>query len=570
MKGNNVNDIINIVFGICIFVFILIGAIQFAKKNPQEAPVVTIATPVTKNNDKTVTSVTQHSQIAGASSGSNPDKNININIIVNIGMSVITAIFAGLMIAFWVIYPSTKSSATSGLPPYTATVKETFANMIEGLDNSDTTTVTINTSISSRYKYGNSKLMEDLTNNYTMKDFYIMSSFNSFIMDSEQAYGRMNLIMADYLLAQGVRYFDVCVFPDVDTKTVPVIANSTDKNNRDVKNTTNTILFQDAINTLITKAFNRKYSPNSNDPLIIMIRMSPCQDFSQQLIENLATIMEGIPEAHQPSVNYRYNMQNYHILNNDMNSDDNKINKSKMCEIITNSDNNLNNSINKLQNISENLIVTNFAFIPVYAVQGKILFVMDDSCSMALSNERIQKNICGAFTNYALEDGVLTASSFLQTEKVNLSMENDKNVIMNASDILDTITDVKSTRDPYTNYSKLNMLCAYPSFYQSNPSNSDSKTLLNLGCQIIPMRLYTTDPATDNNLAYMIDLFNGAGSAFVLRSDTINIKTSCQPLTKQKYSSQPKTFTSSYPPAKFTIISNQQSADNDPNFISST
>jgi hypothetical protein len=475
------------------------------------------------------------------------------------------------MILIWVYYP--KANATSTL--YPTNPVEAFTNMIEGLDNSSstsssdaTTPVTINTKISSRYKYGTSVLKEDVINNYTLKDYYIMSSFNSFIQSSDLTYGVVDLIMADYLLAQGVRYFDICVFPDAINPSIPVIANSTDKTNREIKNTQNTILLQDAIKVLSTKAFNRKYSPNPNDPLIIMIRTSPCEESSQEYITNIANILDtGILEKYKPSIYYRYNMQNEHILQNDINSEDNRVLQSNMCKLITDTAN-INNNLEEIKNISEQLIVTNFAFIPLYAVQQKMLIVMDDSCPALLANSTIQSNICSVFTNYALEDGVLSSSTFLQTEKVNLSLDNIKNVILSAPEVSDSVSDNnESTKTPFINYGMMNMMCAYPPLFQSNPPSTDFLKMSALGFQIVPQRWYISNPSTDTNLKDAIEYFNSAGCSFVVRSDKNNVKTVCKELTKQKYSSQPKQFTSTYPPSSFDIYMNQSSADSNPNFI---
>ena len=529
MNDNNVNDIKNIVFGVSLF-FILEALTN--KPNP-------LATVAPSNINSPPYSYYKYA------------------------LGCLTVALLIFMILFWALYPKSTTFRKS-IPLYTTTVKESFTNMIEGLDNS--MMPSLNTYISSRYKQGNGKMLDDLINNYTIKDFYIMSTYNSLIIDSEQAYGRVDLLMLNYHLSQGVRWLDMCLFSHPKNPDVPVIANSTDKDNRCIKNTENFVLLQDAVNLLIKDAFNKKTVPNPNDPLFVMIRFSSCEDYSDTFITNLGKILDGIPKNYKPSDNYRYSMQNHHIMYDDINSNDYKIQQSTICDIIMDK-NNLNKNINTLQTISESQIVTNMAFIPLYAIQQKILFVMDDSCMKSISNQIIQNNICSVFTNYASENGVLSSSSFLQTEKVNLSLNNDKNVILSATDIIDSVTNVESTQLPYINYSKMNILCAYPSFYVSNPTNSPFKQLCQLGCQVVPMRFFTTNPDTDSNLKDAINFFNNGKSAFILRPDTINVKTTCQEIPKQKYSNQTKTFSSNYPPSKFQIISNESAAASAPGFV---
>ena len=121
--------------------------------------------------------------------------------------------------------------------------------------------------------------------NYTFKDYYIKTAYNC-CSGGNYKNDYVDLCVMKDLLKQGTRGLDFEIF-SIDDK--PVIATSTNDSYY-VKETFNYINFVDALNVIRDYAFATSTSPNSQDPIIIHLRI---KSSNQTMYKNFAKLLEN-------------------------------------------------------------------------------------------------------------------------------------------------------------------------------------------------------------------------------------------------------------------------------------
>jgi hypothetical protein len=121
--------------------------------------------------------------------------------------------------------------------------------------------------------------------NYTFKDYYIKTAYNSCSGGSYKN-DYVDTCILKYLLKQGVRGLDFEIF-SIDNK--PVVATST-SDSYYVKETFNYVNFVDVMNIIRDYAFATSTAPNSLDPIIIHLRI---KSTNQEMYKNFAKLLEN-------------------------------------------------------------------------------------------------------------------------------------------------------------------------------------------------------------------------------------------------------------------------------------
>ena len=145
----------------------------------------------------------------------------------------------------------------------------------------------------------------DKDSEYTFKDYYIKTAFNCCSGGSyRNDYVGSSCCVLKNILKQGVRGLDMEIYSIGD---IPVVATST-LDNDNIKETYNSLLFDDVFNTIISNAFSSSTSPNPKDPIIIHFRI---KSTNQKMLSNLATILKkSDSRLLGPEYSYEYNLCN--------------------------------------------------------------------------------------------------------------------------------------------------------------------------------------------------------------------------------------------------------------------
>ena len=119
---------------------------------------------------------------------------------------------------------------------------------------------------------------------YTLKDFYVKSSYNCCATGAYKNCN-VNLDMLKYVLRQGVRGLDFAIY-SIDSQ--PVVATSSKSNNE--KTSINYLPFSDILNLIEKYAFSSGTCPNSIDPLFINLRI---YSTSTTMIKSLGELIKN-------------------------------------------------------------------------------------------------------------------------------------------------------------------------------------------------------------------------------------------------------------------------------------
>jgi hypothetical protein len=124
----------------------------------------------------------------------------------------------------------------------------------------------------------------DVNCQQTLRNYIVMSAFNCCNVGSIRN-GACNTCALKSVLKQGVRFLDFQVF---SINNLPVVAASTDSSYY-VKETLNSVPFENVMQTIIEYAFSVSNAPNPYDPIFLHFRF-----FSQnkEMYENLAEIFK--------------------------------------------------------------------------------------------------------------------------------------------------------------------------------------------------------------------------------------------------------------------------------------
>jgi hypothetical protein len=119
---------------------------------------------------------------------------------------------------------------------------------------------------------------------YTLRDYYIKSAYNACSGGNYKNDYVDTCILKD-LLKQGVRGLDFQIF-SIDDKPVVSTSNS---DSYYVKETFNYVAFSEVMNILRNYAFSMSTAPNSNDPIILHLRINST---NQKMFNNFAKLLE--------------------------------------------------------------------------------------------------------------------------------------------------------------------------------------------------------------------------------------------------------------------------------------
>lgn len=121
---------------------------------------------------------------------------------------------------------------------------------------------------------------------HKFKDYYIKTAYNC-CSSGNYRNDYVNLCNLKSVLRQGVRCLDFEIY---NMDSMPIVATSTNTNNNFyIKETYNYIPFEEVMNMIISHAFSISFSPNSEDPIIINLRM---KTNDQEVYTYLSTIFK--------------------------------------------------------------------------------------------------------------------------------------------------------------------------------------------------------------------------------------------------------------------------------------
>jgi len=187
---------------------------------------------------------------------------------------------------------------------------------------------------------------------YKIRDYYVLSSYNSCNTSTELQHNTISLNALKYVISQGVRLLDFEIY---SLENKPIVSTSNNPDNYYMFQSSNYVNFNDVFETIINNAFNISTSPNPSDPLFIHLRVKSNND---KMLNNLAKIFK----TYEGSTNY--------ILGP----------KYSFEKISCNANIPRNSSNNSNINCSSNNITEE----PLYYFQNKIIIILDRSNTTAL------------------------------------------------------------------------------------------------------------------------------------------------------------------------------------------
>jgi len=120
---------------------------------------------------------------------------------------------------------------------------------------------------------------------YALRDYYIKSAYNA-CSGGKYRLDYVDLCHLKYALKAGCRGLDFEIF-SIDN--LPVVATST-SNSYYIKETINSIPFDDVMKTIVNNAFASSTAPNYNDPIIMHLRI---KSTNKVMYDNIAKIFGG-------------------------------------------------------------------------------------------------------------------------------------------------------------------------------------------------------------------------------------------------------------------------------------
>ena len=187
---------------------------------------------------------------------------------------------------------------------------------------------------------------------YKIRDYYILSSYNSCNTSTELQHNTISLNALKYVIGQGARLLDFEIY---SLENKPIVSTSNNPDNYYMFQSSNYVTFNDVFETIINNAFNISTCPNPLDPLFVHLRVKSNND---KMLNNLATIFE----TYEGSTNY--------ILGTKYSFEKTTCNPN-----VTRDDN---------SNININCNTNNITEEPLYYFQNKIIVILDRSNTTAL------------------------------------------------------------------------------------------------------------------------------------------------------------------------------------------
>jgi hypothetical protein len=189
---------------------------------------------------------------------------------------------------------------------------------------------------------------------YKIRDYYVLSSYNSCNTSTELQNNTISLQALRYVISQGVRFVDFEIY---SLENQPVVSTSNSPENYYVFQSSNYVKFSDVFEIIINNAFNISTCPNPNDPLFVHLRIKSKND---TMFKNLATIFQT------------YESTTQHILGTDYSYEQMSCNPYEVSETDT------------TKTITANCSNNNVTEDPLYYYQNKIIIILDRSNTSAL------------------------------------------------------------------------------------------------------------------------------------------------------------------------------------------
>jgi hypothetical protein len=189
---------------------------------------------------------------------------------------------------------------------------------------------------------------------YKIRDYYVLSSYNSCNTSTELQNNTISLQALRYVISQGVRFVDFEIY---SLENQPVVSTSNSPENYYVFQSSNYVKFSDVFEIIINNAFNISTCPNPNDPLFVHLRIKSKND---TMFKNLATIFQT------------YESTTQHILGTNYSYEQMSCNPYEVSETDT------------TKTITANCSNNNVTEDPLYYYQNKIIIILDRSNTSAL------------------------------------------------------------------------------------------------------------------------------------------------------------------------------------------
>jgi len=126
-----------------------------------------------------------------------------------------------------------------------------------------------------------------ITGEYSMRDYYVFSSYNSCNNNSTNTNNVVDTQSLKNVIAQGVRFLDFEIY---SIQNEPVVATSSIPNNYFIKESNSSLPFRNVFDSIINTSFNISTVPNPTDPLFVHLRI---QSTNQKMFSNLALIFKN-------------------------------------------------------------------------------------------------------------------------------------------------------------------------------------------------------------------------------------------------------------------------------------
>jgi len=138
---------------------------------------------------------------------------------------------------------------------------------------------------------------------FTIRDYYIMSSFNSCNNDTYFDNNNLSIESLLYVIKQGVRFLDFEIYSD---NSEPIVSTSTSPDNYIIKRSNNVLNFNDVFSSVVNNVFDINSCPNPDDPVFVHLRI---KSTNQDMFDNLAKIFNNYRDNYLLGPEYSYVFQ---------------------------------------------------------------------------------------------------------------------------------------------------------------------------------------------------------------------------------------------------------------------
>lgn len=320
---------------------------------------------------------------------------------------------------------------------------------------------------------------------YKVRDYYILSSYNSCNTGTELQNNTISLTALKYVISQGVRLLDFEIY---SLNNEPIVSTSNNPDNYYMFQSSNYVNFSDAFETIINNAFNKSTCPTCDDPLFVHLRV---KSNNTTMLNKLANIFKinDIPDGHILGSKYSFAeiSCNPTVSDTDVEA---RLASIEGCKDIKISDPSYNDCyIQQMKQIRSNnpsfgCNSTNIMEEPLYYFKQKIIIILDRSNTTALDCEELME-----FVN-------ITSNSLYCRLINNFTM-------VNSQDQLELLE-----------FNKRTVTIVTPDVGINKPNPDISKSRL-LGIQFNANNFFQKDNYLNNS----INMFNTAKKAFILKPE---------------------------------------------------